>query len=371
VELTDMYSRDLASQTTADLAALSGAQGLPGACEAFDRARQTLLEADNSVRDDVTPGPFSATAAELRDYDPAVPATLENGEIWVLRTWVDGSLPPYPAADVVSTAGCDGASAATSDTTTGEARYIRVLTPTRTVSFAFASALQGGGPGSGSVQASATVGLRTPGSIGDTVPVFLPSGCVSGPQKIVTESPGRVPSGTAPTFTPPGATGARNAPVIDSVTSSEVTGGTVQQVTVRVSNLRFDPAGAPVSPATSTVVFDLHNGAGPTDTVRLPPAAGGRDPTGVVRRRRRLRDRRPPAMVRLVPGAPAHRGDLGRRRLVGARAGDARHLGRRRLDRRGPGGARLRQPAPLPRLHRPLHGELRLRPGGPQRHRHP
>lgn len=270
VELTDLYSRDRASQTTADLAALSGAQGLPGVCEAFDRARQTLVQPDNRVRDDLTPGAFTATAAQLRDYSAANPATIDNGEIWVLRRYVEGSVPPFPPADVISTAGCNGSSAAQAEVTTGEARFIKVTTPSSTVDFGLVAALPGSSPDTGSVRASATAGLRSP-VIGDIMPVFLPASCNFGANYVITDSPsaGNAPS-DRPRYEPPGANGMRQAPVVDSVTSSVVSGGLVQQVTITLSNLAAPPT-------LGSVKFDFHTGTGGS-TVRWPLT----DPDGVT-----------------------------------------------------------------------------------------
>ena len=275
VEITDMYSRDRASQTTADLAALSGAQGLPGVCEAFDRTLETLNRPENAVADDTSVGGYAATQQQMRDGDAT------NGEIWVLRDHDDTATPAFGAADVLATTACDG-SLADTEAAGGEGRYVRVVTPPRTIDFAFTAVLPGA-PTEGSVQASATVGLRSP-SIGDTLPLFLPDGCISGPKKIITESPGRIPSTSTPNYRPNqlGNNPQNNSPVVDSVTSSEIIGGIVQQVTVTVSNLRTNPASR-VLPA-STVIFDFHNGTG-TTTVRYPantPVGAGARPESVT-----------------------------------------------------------------------------------------
>ncbi|MGH8939460.1 MAG: TadE/TadG family type IV pilus assembly protein, partial [Actinomycetes bacterium] len=78
VEITDMFSRDRAIQTTADLAAFAGAQDLPDTCAAFNGALTWLNDPENGVRTaDGDPG-FAATATQMSDGDRA------NGEIEVL-----------------------------------------------------------------------------------------------------------------------------------------------------------------------------------------------------------------------------------------------------------------------------------------------
>lgn len=255
VELTDMYSRDRASQTTADLAALAGAQELPDPCAAALVARETLAQGGNAVRDDAGSDVYSASFVELSDGD------LTNGEIQVL-TGLDPDNPPTSPADPtwIDTSGCTAPGSLTT------ARVVRVITPPRTKEFTLAAVLPDA-PQQGEVRRIAAVAVRSP-QLKDVLPTFLPDSCGFGSNYVVTNSPsaGGGPSET-PNFTPNGVSEANqnNAPKIVSVTSSRVDGGIVQEITVRVENLTVAPTSA------TTTRFDFHTGRAST-TERHPPA---------------------------------------------------------------------------------------------------
>lgn len=221
VELTDMYSRDRAVQTTADLAALAGSQELPNSCAAFTTARSFLNDPGNGVRTDSGTTDFGATTTALRD------GNLGNGEIEILNS------------SKTRVTGCSDAG-----------RFVRVTTPPRNLKFSFGAAV--GGASSGTVQATATVQLR--GLDVSVLPLSLPSNCPSGPNYLYVDNGGVSggPSGGAsPAYSPPGSN--NNAPVI-----VDVTPGTISQsspptsVNVTVTDLKFAPS------ASNPVVFDWH-----------------------------------------------------------------------------------------------------------------
>lgn len=218
VELTDMFSRDRAVQTTADLAAFAGAQDLPNPCQAFDSALSNMNDPANGVQDDVGPSPFAASAAAMRD------GNLQNGEIEVLNA-VKAPISPTDCA--------------------GRGRFVRVTTPPRTKSFAFGSAI--GGADSGKVQAVATVQLR--GLDVSVLPLSLPSNCPSGPNYLYVDNGGIAggPSSSSPNYDPAGNV---NGPPIGAVTPLGDP-NVPTQITFSVSELREDPS-------TSGVVFDFH-----------------------------------------------------------------------------------------------------------------
>lgn len=228
VEITDMYSRDRASQTVADLAALSGAQLLPEPCAASERALETLTEEGNSVRDDTRPGPYSAPASQMSDRD------LGNGEIQLL-TGFDPADPPTEPSDARWLRGedCDAS-----------ARFIRVVTPPRTVSFAFASVLPDA-PGSGTVQAVAAVELR--GLDAAVLPFHLPDDGCLGPRFLVADDSSGPAAGTPLAFDPAG------GPDGPTVTGEwELPVGADGPIAVTVSGLTADPGPDPApSPAPS------------------------------------------------------------------------------------------------------------------------
>lgn len=233
VELTDMYSRDRAVQTTADLAALAGSQELPNSCAAFTTARSFLNEPGNGVRTDSGTTTFGASASALRD------GNLGNGEIEILNS------------SKARVTGCSDAG-----------RYVRVTTPPRNLDFSFGAAV--GGASSGSVQATATVQLR--GLDVSVLPLSLPSNCPSGPNYLYVDNGGVSggPSGAAsPAYSPPGSN--NNAPVI-----VDVDPGTISQsspptsVDVTVTDLKFAPS------ASNPVVFDWHLLRADGTTVRSP-----------------------------------------------------------------------------------------------------
>jgi hypothetical protein len=233
VELTDMYSRDRAVQTTADLAALAGSQDLPDSCAAFNTARAFLNDPGNGVRTDSGTTDFGASVAALRD------GGLGNGEIEILN------------AGKSRVTGCSDAG-----------RYVRVTTPPRNLDFSFGAAV--GGASSGSVQATATVQLR--GLDVSVLPLSLPANCPSGPNYLYVDNGGVSggPSGGAsPAYSPPGSN--NNAPVI-----VDVNPGTISQssppssVDVTVTDLKFAPS------ASNPVVFDWHLLRANGSTARSP-----------------------------------------------------------------------------------------------------
>ena len=256
VELSNLYTRDRAVQTTADVAAFAGAQGLPDACEAFTQALRNLNADGNAVQDDDSP-----TAATARDMSDDV---LVNGEIDVLRRFTPG-VDVLPA-DHLPTASC-GEALSTADPQDGPGRVVRVTTPGSTVAFAFAnvfSAFPGReGISSAEVRATATVGLSGPEGA-SVLPVFLPSGCVTdtgGPAVLLL---GPVP-GTAspPVFAP---AGGDQGPTVSVVSPEPIPAGSSSTLRVRLTGLLSNPALAPA-------VFDLHTGVEGSPRVPEDPDA--------------------------------------------------------------------------------------------------
>ena len=277
VELTDMYAKDRASQTTADLSAMAGAQGLPSSCAAFNTARDNLnasllgspVDQANGIRDSRGREDDELTSAQMSDRN------LANGEIQVLTQFTVGDVPQAANTAVwLSTTACEANPAGG----TAAARFVRVLTPQRTTDFTFVLALPSDPanpvPTSGDVQSVATAAVRSPG-FGDNIPFFLPSVCTFGAQYVLTDSPSAGASGgSTPNFTPNGATPTEAAPVIDSVTSSVVSGGRVTAVLATVSGLT-------TTPSLTSTIFDFHTGSGGS-TVRWPVIVKSNPPTGVT-----------------------------------------------------------------------------------------
>ncbi len=236
VELTDMFSRDRAVQTTADLAAFAGAQDLPDTCGAFDQALVTLNDPGNGVRTDNGASPFAATAAQMRD------GNLSNGEIQLV------------SASGLQITGCANAG-----------RLIRVITPPRNVKFAFGAAIRGAS--AGDVRGRAAVALR--GLQVSVLPLSLPSNCPAGPNYLYVNN-GNVVTGSDSTGTPaysPG--GNNNGPHIGALTPNNSALPT--SVTTTVTNLTDDP-----SLVGKGVVFDFHLLKFDGTTVRQPgPAPSG------------------------------------------------------------------------------------------------
>lgn len=241
VELTDMFSRDRAVQTTADLAALAGAQELPDACAAFSAALANLNDAKNGVRTDSGTSAFAATAVQMSDRK------VENGEIQVLG----------PTANVIPLGSCP-------TTTTTTARKIRVITPPRDVRFAFGAAIKGAS--GGDVQGVAAVELR--GLDVSVLPLSLPSNCPSGPNYLYVDNGGvsGVSSGdVAPAYSPSGNT---NGPQLTSLTANDPDLPT--KIRVVATNLREDPRASGMG-----VIFDFHL-LTDSGTLRAPgPAPSG------------------------------------------------------------------------------------------------
>jgi hypothetical protein len=228
VELGDLYSRDAAVQTTADLAAFAGAQGLPDACIAFNKARAYLTSDKNGVFSDTAPTTFSASVAELSDGDDS------NGEIEILD-WDNKPLPD-PTSSPCSTAG----------------HRVRVTTPRRTINFPLAGGLPGA-PGSGTVQATAAVEVRSLDHL-SVLPFSLPDSCGLGSQTIYELSGVSPPPSGTPDFQPPGN---RRGPWVTLVDPpSEQLPVFVTTISVSLSRLRADPS-QPGPPAAPPVQFDF------------------------------------------------------------------------------------------------------------------
>ena len=229
VELGDMYSRDAAVQTTADLAAFAGAQELPNACNAFNKARAYLLSDKNGVFSDTAPTTFAASVAELSDGDDT------NGEIEILD-W-DNKPIPNPTAAPCSDAG----------------HRVRVTTPERTITFPLIAGLPGA-PGSGTVQGTAAVELRSLDHL-SVLPFSLPSSCGLGSQTVYERSGVSPPPSGTPDFQP---RGNRRGPWVTLVDPpSEQLPATVPTINVSLSRLRADP-GDPGPPLPPRVQFDFH-----------------------------------------------------------------------------------------------------------------
>lgn len=211
VELGDMYSRDAAVQTTADLAAFAGAQGLPDACKAFNKAREYLTSDKNGVFSDTAPTTFSASG--LSDGDDT------NGEIEILD-WDNKPL-PNPAGSPCSRAG----------------HRVRVTTPKRTITFPLVAGLPGA-PGSATVQGIAAVDVRSLDQL-SVLPFSIPDTCDPGPQVIYTRDGIPPPPSGTPDYNPPGS---RRGPWVVDV-SPPNNDQTPVPVTIDVSltRLRVDP----------------------------------------------------------------------------------------------------------------------------------
>lgn len=235
VELSDMFSRSRAVQTTADLAAFAGAQKLPDTCAAFDLALSTLNDPGNGVRTDNGTTAFNANAADMKDGDKT------NGEIEVL--------------------GPTGARVSACNTT---GRIVRVTTPPRDVKFAFGAAIKGAS--SGDVQGVGAVELR--GLDVSVLPLSLPSNCPSGPNYLYVDNGGVSggPSEAGPAYTP---VGGNNGPHIASVTPNIADFPT--SITVVANNLKDDPTA-------SAVIFDFHLLRTDGTTTRQPTPS----PAGIV-----------------------------------------------------------------------------------------
>lgn len=143
VDLGNMYAQRRSSQLTADLAALAGGQGLTDATRARCLAKQYVEK--NLVGTDAYP-----TGSDW-DYD----GDLNNGEIQIFDASGD-EIPGGP-----STPGCVSAGGTS-------AIKLKVIIPRRAVQFGLAGVL---GFSRSSVNASATVTLRTPAGI--TLPFGL------------------------------------------------------------------------------------------------------------------------------------------------------------------------------------------------------
>jgi hypothetical protein len=229
VELGDMYSRDAAVQTTADLAAFAGAQELPDPCTAFNKARAYLLSDKNGVFSDNAPTTFAGSVAALSDGDST------NGEIEILD-W-DNKPIPNPTAAPCSATG----------------HRVRVTTPDRTITFPLVAGLPGA-PGSGTVQGTAAVELRSLEPL-SVLPFSLPSSCGLGSQTVYDRNGVSPPPSGTPDFQP---RGNRRGPWVTLVDpASEQLPGIVPTINVSLSRLRADP-GDPGPPPPPRVQFDFH-----------------------------------------------------------------------------------------------------------------
>jgi hypothetical protein len=229
VELGDMYSRDAAVQTTADLAAFAGAQELPDPCSAFNKARTYLLSDKNGVFSDTAPTTFAGSAAAMSDGDNT------NGEIEIL----DWDNKPIPDP--------------TSLPCTRVGHRVRVTTPERTITFPLVAGLPGA-PGSGTVQGTAAVEVRSLDHL-SVLPFSLPSSCGLGSQTIYDRSGISPPPTGNPNFQP---AGNRRGPWVTLVDPpSEQLPATVPTINVSLSRLRADP-GDPGPPPPPAVQFDFH-----------------------------------------------------------------------------------------------------------------
>jgi hypothetical protein len=252
VELGDLYSRDAAVQTTADLAAFAGAQGLPDACIAFNKARAYLTSDKNGVFSDTAPTTFSASVAELTDGDDS------NGEIEILD-WDNKPLPD-PTSAPCSTAG----------------HRVRVTTPSRTISFPLAGGLPGV-PDSGTVQATAAVEVRSLDHL-SVLPFSLPDSCGLGSQTIYAKSGVNPPPSGTINYQPPGR---QQGPYVTFVDPDSVQmPAFLTTINVSLSRLRADPGPptgpppAPPPPAAPAVQFDFHVLQADGTTLRVPAVDG-------------------------------------------------------------------------------------------------
>lgn len=230
VELTDMFSRDRAVQTTADLSAFAGAQELPNTCNAFTEALTTLNNTKNGVHTDSGSSDFAATPGQMKD------GNTNNGEIEIF------------GATGTPITGC-----------TSGGRVIRVTTPPRDVKFAFGSAIKGAS--GGQVRAVAAVELR--GLDVSILPLSLPANCPSGPNYLYVDNGGVAggPSaGSDPVYSPGGD---NNGPHVASVTPNDPDLPT--SIVVVADELKDDPSGAGQG-----VGFDFHLLMADGTTVRQP-----------------------------------------------------------------------------------------------------
>jgi hypothetical protein len=245
VELGDMYSRDAAVQTTADLAAFAGAQELPNACNAFNKARAYLISDENGVFSDTAPTTFAASVAQLSDGDDS------NGEIQILN-WANQPI-PNPTASPCSDAG----------------HRVRVTTPERTITFPLVAGLPGA-PGSGTVQGTAAVELRSLDHL-SVLPFSLPDSCGLGSQTVYERSGISPPPSGNPVFQP---AGSRWGPYVTLVDPPSLQmPGFVPPINVSITRLRADP-GAPGPPAPPVVEFDFHVLLPDGTTLREPAVDG-------------------------------------------------------------------------------------------------
>ena len=231
VELGDMFSRDRAVQTSADLAAFAGSQELPDTCTAFTQALAALNDPSNGVRTDNGTSNFVALAADMKDGNRA------NGEIEIL-----------------------GPTDARVTTCTATGRKVRVVTPPRNVKFAFGAAIKGAS--AGNVQGVAAVELR--GLDVSLLPLSLPANCPSGPNYIYVDNGGIAggPSAaTSPAYSP---AGGGQGPLLTGLAANDANVPT--SFTVTVTALKDDPTSSPV-------VFDFHLLNGDGTTHREPGAA--------------------------------------------------------------------------------------------------
>jgi Putative Flp pilus-assembly TadE/G-like len=253
VELGDLYSRDAAVQTTADLAAFAGAQELPNACQAFNKAREYLTDDKNGVFSDTAPTTFSATVAQLSDGDDT------NGEIEILD-WDNKPLPDPTSAPCNNRVG----------------HRVRVTTPRRTINFPLAGGLPGA-PDSGTVQATAGVEVRSLDHL-SVLPFSLPDSCGLGSQTIYDLSGVSPPPSGTIDYQP---NGARQGPYVTAVDPDSVQMPVfVTTINVSLSRLRADPdpptdpPPAPPPPPAPAVQFDFHLLQADGTTLREPPTGG-------------------------------------------------------------------------------------------------
>lgn len=168
VDLTNQFSRDRASQTTADLAALAGAGDLPEGCVALGTATTYMSGANNQILfDEENSGVGLAGLTDGID---------SNGEI---RVHDSAAIPDFGDDAPNALAGCPGV------VNTGNA--ITVFTPPQTVDYVFAPVLGiidgTPGPASGNVGSAATA-IREGGFERNLLPFGLPSGCGFGQQVV-------------------------------------------------------------------------------------------------------------------------------------------------------------------------------------------
>ena len=179
VDLTNQFSRDRASQTTADLAALAGAGDLPKGCLALTTAIAYMTGPNNRILfDEANSGVGPGALTDGLDA---------NGEI---RVHDSASIPDFGGNNPNPLSGCPGV------VNTGNA--ITVFSPPQEVDYAFAPVLGlmngTAGPTSGRV-ASAATAFREGGFERKLLPFGLPSGCLNGSNLIKTPPPGKEAAG--------------------------------------------------------------------------------------------------------------------------------------------------------------------------------